>query len=151
MTAAPSCRPAGVPIAWAAFRRMNRFRHALCHLLAALLLCAGLPARAQAAACERGADAPMSCCVAKTDTKCPCEAPDRAADCGCKRRTPDPTPPPPLPKQPQVPDAGERPAAPRAPPAPEAQPTAALAAALAQLHGLLPRRSRQEALSVWRL
>lgn len=122
---------------------MPAFRPFLIWMLCALLGCAGQPVR-QAPPCE-AAGAASACC----DTgSCCCEA-QASSECGCTAPARAPLPEPPAPKQPLGVDG----------PAPLQQQVAAVppsprldrARASALPEVLLANRSRQVALSVWRL
>jgi hypothetical protein len=122
---------------------MKALRPYLCWLLAALLVGLGVPTRASAP-CADAQDA-QGCC-ARTTCCCATEA-NVVCDCGVPEPEPAPAPSPSQ-KQPLQ----------RCEPEPVAVPHRAVharvshppVAALRRPAGLLPSRSRQEALSVWR-
>jgi hypothetical protein len=122
---------------------VTAFRPLLIWVLCALLGGAGQPLR-QPAPCEAGGTA--GCCAPEG---CCC-APQAQQECGCKTPAPAPAPVPPTPKSPiglEQPQPLPPAAAAPAPAPPRLDP----AAGNARPPVLLAERSRQEALSVWRL
>jgi hypothetical protein len=135
---------------------MKPFRTVLAWLCCALVLALGLPRSATpceagttATAASPGTDGGSGCCGT---AQCCCTDAAAMMDCGCNDPDRGPAPQPPAPRQP-LPDArAERQPMPQPPATPEADrlppPRAANDTVAA---APLPHRTRQEALSVWRL
>lgn len=135
---------------------MTRFRPFLCWLLCALLISAGMPtergSRCSGAANDRptvgdAGRVPMPCCADHGACCCPVAT----AACGCEQPEQPPLPAPTPPKQPLGCDDSQPLRTPTgfAPVAP-ANALPPLREHAAVRTAILPRRSRQEALSVWR-
>lgn len=129
-------------------------RNTLVWLLCALLLCAGLPQLQQARCTQEdtaaaGARTPQGCCA---PDRCCCPKIPAQNDCGCRGPAREPLPEPPAPRQPlqNAPTPVPPPPGPLPPPdASNDRPARAAGDRVAC--ALLPHRTRQEALSVWRL
>jgi hypothetical protein len=126
-------------------------RIAIVWVLCALLLGAGLPWSLGRAPCKANTPAAESSCCGTAECCCGLDLPQQGGGCGCEHPAPAPLPAPPAPKlPPAIGDATEV-ALPKV--AADAEPVTDVtpSTATALLGVTLAQRSRQEALSVWRL